>query len=356
VGSQFISNPAPRDLWKIAAKEEIAPGDRARRPLAARKVKAMRDEVLAANRSASAVDVASRPETNETGTRPGRATLSETAREVAEPVTSPGVRLGVSDEDEPAVDPLRDFLRKPIGGGELAEVSAAEASKAFDEAEDFEGSPRRSGWTLTRVALVLALAAVCGVAGAFAGIAYRQNVGETLIRLGEKISGESRPNGNVPPDSPASAPGNAANPEAPAALRGSEKSGAAKSRSAAPQVDAPQATPANHAPISQQLEPSSAVPRAGNPEPAAAVQTQLAAGREVIPGKPRHPPEDVASLWVAVENGDTTAEVALAERYVTGDGVEKSCEQARVLLQAAAKHGNEAATKRLEQLASAGCE
>jgi TPR repeat protein len=57
-----------------------------------------------------------------------------------------------------------------------------------------------------------------------------------------------------------------------------------------------------------------------------------------------------------VENGDTVAEVALANHYATGAGVERNCAQARVLLEAAAKHGNEAAVKRLIQLRSTGCQ
>src|SRR5258708_8372291 len=50
---------------------------------------------------------------------------------------------------------------------------------------------------------------------------------------------------------------------------------------------------------------------------------------------------DVArQLWSAVEAGDSSAEVALAELYLKGDGVPRSCEQARVLLRAASKSGN----------------
>src|SRR4030088_3165346 len=44
--------------------------------------------------------------------------------------------------------------------------------------------------------------------------------------------------------------------------------------------------------------------------------------------------EDVRSLWTSVENGDTRAEVARANRYIRGEGVPQSCAQARVLLEA----------------------
>ena len=65
--------------------------------------------------------------------------------------------------------------------------------------------------------------------------------------------------------------------------------------------------------------------------------------------------EDVPSLWTAVENGDTQAEVTLAGRYVRGDAVPQSCAQARVLLEAAVKRGNAEAKQKLDELPQVGC-
>jgi hypothetical protein len=65
--------------------------------------------------------------------------------------------------------------------------------------------------------------------------------------------------------------------------------------------------------------------------------------------------EDVPSLWTSVENGDTHAEVTLADRYTHGQGVPQSCAQARVLLEAAAKRGNAEAKQKLDELSQAGC-
>ena len=65
--------------------------------------------------------------------------------------------------------------------------------------------------------------------------------------------------------------------------------------------------------------------------------------------------EDVPSLWTAVENGDTHAEVTLAGRYVRGDALPQSCAQARVLLEAAVKRGNAEAKQKLDELRQAGC-
>ena len=60
-------------------------------------------------------------------------------------------------------------------------------------------------------------------------------------------------------------------------------------------------------------------------------------------------------LWARVEKRDVSAELALATLYLTGEGVTKSCVQARLLLSAAATDGNDEARQRLAQLNGKGC-
>jgi hypothetical protein len=67
------------------------------------------------------------------------------------------------------------------------------------------------------------------------------------------------------------------------------------------------------------------------------------------------PADLVHSLWAAVAQGNTSAEVTLAKLYLIGGGVTKSCDQARVLLQAAAKKGNGEALDKLSQINQQGC-
>ena len=251
-----------------------------------------------------------------------------------------------------AVDPLREFLRQSPEETEIA-PAPAEHPATLDDDND---KPPRGVWTASRLILVFSFAAICGVAAAFAAIAYRQTLGESLIQLGEKIGGQSR----------ASAPANVDHsPASPSAAVDSQNTlppadvhQPGDNRVAAP-ASSGSSSPAN-SPASQPTTPQPAAPtsqfRPQSIQPSAIPQPELAAGREVIPGKPKHPPEDVASLWIAVENGDTLAEVHLANRYISGDGVEKNCDQARILLQAAAKHGDELAVKRLAQLSSSGCQ
>jgi hypothetical protein len=60
-------------------------------------------------------------------------------------------------------------------------------------------------------------------------------------------------------------------------------------------------------------------------------------------------------LWAAVKNDNSTAEVVLADLYLYGDGVVKSCEQGRVLLEAASRSGNVQGKQKLGELEANGC-
>jgi hypothetical protein len=61
-------------------------------------------------------------------------------------------------------------------------------------------------------------------------------------------------------------------------------------------------------------------------------------------------------LWKAVRKQNLAATVALSDLYLRGDGVPKSCDQARLLLDAAARKGGKAAAERLQNLQAFGCE
>lgn len=60
-------------------------------------------------------------------------------------------------------------------------------------------------------------------------------------------------------------------------------------------------------------------------------------------------------LWTALGAGDDSAEVPLAQLYLKGDGVPRNCAQARVLLEAASKHGNMEALQQLRKLKRTAC-
>jgi hypothetical protein len=72
-------------------------------------------------------------------------------------------------------------------------------------------------------------------------------------------------------------------------------------------------------------------------------------------GGTRDTSEAAKLLWKAVRKQNATAEVLLSDLYVKGDGVPQSCDQARLLLVAAAKRGSPQAAQQLRDLESRGC-
>jgi len=61
-------------------------------------------------------------------------------------------------------------------------------------------------------------------------------------------------------------------------------------------------------------------------------------------------------LWKAVGKGNLSATLVLSDLYLRGNGVPKSCDQARLLLDAAARKGKTAAADRLRNLRAFGCQ
>lgn len=86
-------------------------------------------------------------------------------------------------------------------------------------------------------------------------------------------------------------------------------------------------------------------------------QQELATAQEYLNGTPaRDGAEAAVWLWKAVAKGNVVATVELADLYLRGDGVSKNCDQARVLLYAAASKGNKGAAVRLRNLPAFGCQ
>ena len=73
-------------------------------------------------------------------------------------------------------------------------------------------------------------------------------------------------------------------------------------------------------------------------------------------GQQRNVEEAVQWLWKAVGKGSASATLELSDVYLSGDGIPKNCDQARVLLHAAASKGMKQAGERLRNLQSFGCE
>jgi len=73
-------------------------------------------------------------------------------------------------------------------------------------------------------------------------------------------------------------------------------------------------------------------------------------------GQPRDPAQAAPWLWKAVAKENGQATLLLADLYLKGEGVAKNCDQARLLLDAAASKGIPAAGERLRNLQAFGCQ
>jgi TPR repeat protein len=73
-------------------------------------------------------------------------------------------------------------------------------------------------------------------------------------------------------------------------------------------------------------------------------------------GMPRDRREAAQWLWKAVGKGNVAATTTLSDLYLRGDGVRKNCDQARLLLDAAARKGGRAAALRLGHLQAFDCQ
>ncbi len=167
--------------------------------------------------------------------------------------------------------------------------------------------------------------------------------------LGPQAAPTALPDVAVPPPPAASGSQPSSSVEAPAAS-GPPPASAQDSNS----VPAPAKT-ATEPPLAH--EPAAHAPESLPPKPADPGEDDLALAQRYLREKPG--PEGSAAatrfLWDAVEKGNVKAEIALADLYARGDGVTKNCDQARVLLRAAAERGSSEASQELVQIIRKGC-
>jgi hypothetical protein len=207
---------------------------------------------------------------------------------------------------------------------------------------DTGSRPRGRGGAVAAVVIaVVALAVIYG---------YHDAVGQLLISLGQKMSATREASVSQPPatsQSPTAPPQPVRIPDAPKPSVVNPEPASTTSPEnlpASPEkkfVNEPRYHTEN---ASVSVKPPTTVPNVAL-EPASSISEPLN----------QDPADRVHSLWAAVAQGNTSAEVTLAKLYLIGGGVTKSCDQARVLLQAAAKKGNGEALDKLSQINEQGC-
>jgi len=309
--------------------------------------------------------------------KPAISSLAQVSPTISQ--TNPAAPLVVASVPNPV--PQRPYI-PPL---EDSFESAWERAKLTAPANSPHLSRAASGAIIT-----IALAAILGALG----YNFRQNIGGLFIQFGQSISGET----NSPPPAAAPVPDPEqlkAQPEGrPAEGQGaaqkqqtdaSSEDGAAESSNAAkPPAASPHANlvPSNKSdgftpPKSRPTTSGAAQAPGSAPAPSTAKlvedtaaqtgtaapesetgQNEFNAARDILRGKNRQQElsRAVDLLWSGVRKGYVPAEVTLADLFRRGDGVEKNCDQARVLLVAASKKGSTDAREMLEKMAEQGCE
>jgi hypothetical protein len=191
------------------------------------------------------------------------------------------------------------------------------------------------------------------------GIVYQKDVGTSLIWLGETISGKTKASTVAPTEkSVGSAPSGlpTTGPETASDTTDKNSSGAT------PESTDPTAADMKAAEDLAKTAPSTRTPSAGAGPNASNVSDRSVSVLErqnTAAAKPEpnwSETDSVEALWGAVQAGSVSAEVSLAERFARGAGVNKNCDQAKVLMKAAAEKGNREARLRLYELESGGCQ
>jgi hypothetical protein len=116
----------------------------------------------------------------------------------------------------------------------------------------------------------------------------------------------------------------------------------------------PQSTTAGAPKVSPPEAPTPQAAAELNPQNGAA---ELALAEDFLNGRthPRNTAEAAKYLWRAVGKENPSAILLLSDMYLAGDGVPRSCDQARLLLSAAAREGVPQAAEKLRDLLRSGC-
>jgi hypothetical protein len=276
------------------------------------------------------------------------------------PVSLPKIETPTAAEKRiPALVPAPPVISRRVPPPALEPLSSFEAETDSDT----------PGWmdrfTFGRaIGILLFLTLLAG------SYVYHRELGQALIWLGREIAGEDSPESSrvarpeipyvahaIPESSPAARtvppPPLTIQPSNPSIEPRSENLPPASDKTPSPQLKG--ATPGSLVPLTQVTRPPVPAPPADNS--AENGQQEYLQALQILraPSRATELPEAIRLLWVAVEKGNTSAEIDLAELFWQGRGVAKNCAQTRILLSAAARRGNAEARKRLDAFQRQGC-
>lgn len=203
-----------------------------------------------------------------------------------------------------------------------------------------------------RLYVGLVLAAVLGALFYVGWRGMRGSHSAALMPAPQPAPAASEPS-SAAPSAPAAAPDEnsspAPNSASPAENAATLPAATARNVPTAPARKAPERTPALQIAAKHEPEPASVSDDQTGQDELVTAEKYLNRG----PG--RNSGEAATLLWKAVSKGNVAATVTLSDLYLHGDGVPKNCDQAHLLLIAAARKGAKGAAERLRNLQAFGC-
>ena len=288
---------------------------------------------------------------------------------ISKSVEEPPAKIPLSLPKPVPPAPMETRIPEPLPAPPVAPRRVPPALEPLSslEGETDSDSP---GW-MDRFTLGRAIGIMLFLAMFASAYVYHREVGQTLIWLGHQIAGDDSPENSkvvrpaVPPAphaTPQPTPPASAIPPPPLTVQESPDTSGPKSANlpaaASDKTPSPQlkdATQGSLVPLTQITRPPASAPPADNSVEAGQQEHLEALQILRSPSRVSEVPAAIQLLWVAMEKGNTGAEIDLAELFRTGRGVAKNCDQARVLLSAAARKGSAEARKRLEAFRREGC-
>ena len=165
---------------------------------------------------------------------------------------------------------------------------------------------------------------------------FRPKLANALIRLGEKLNGTAD---SLPRMSPPLPVLPQVSTEPPAAVKSIPDASQQGALASSDQVKSPAQNNSETLSLAIPRTKQDAYPSDSSPTLSFALERSGEANR----------------LWSAVGAGSPAAEVDLARLYLKGEGVPRNCEQAKILLRAAAKNASREAREQLQKLRAYGC-
>jgi hypothetical protein len=281
------------------------------------------------------------------------------------PVSEPQARIQVSLPRGETAAGTDNKISVTIAAPQRVSPPALEPLSRFEGETDSESPGWMDNFTLGRaIGIMLFLTLLAG------SYVYHRELGQALIWLGNEIAGEDSPESSklASPEVPGVAhsipePSPPARSAPPVSSNAAPPPGSTDTRG----TNLPLASDTTPSPQFKGEAPGTLVPLTQvtrSPSPASPVDNSAETGQQEYlqalqilrsPSRSAEISEAVRLLWIAVEKGNTAAEIDLAELFRTGRGVAKNCDQTRILLSAAARKGSAEARKRLEAFQRAGC-